>query len=292
MIRSEPIIQILVWELIILMWCDGHLICQSVFNMSCKIENEWTLLQRNAKSSVYLSDSQMMKVYNPIYLRDAFHEIRMHRLMSHCSDINDYLFVRTVSNTIGIVFPKASGDVMDLFQHQPLWHQENTLFVDLMLVALRATVSMHQKGLYHNDMSMENILYFMDDGKIKFRVCDLGLSQTRDDYLPFFGGKKAYAPPRYKRKFGQDVDAWCCGILFLSIILKSNPWSSLSSLTRELKKLQCKIDELIMFYIVRYNQTKIDNILAFNIVWGLLSTKKGNGTQKMIYTTNFLTSLL
>ncbi|KAK5459433.1 hypothetical protein LTS15_003561 [Exophiala xenobiotica] len=115
---------------------------------------------------------------------------------------------------------------------------------------LRGVKYLHEHGIAHRDIKLENIL-MTDDGHIK--ITDFGVSEVfcgdhpgiassrglcghgmRESRLstPGICGSKPYISPEV---LAQDreydpikLDAWACGILFMTMILAGNPWQSAS----------------------------------------------------------------
>ncbi|KAI9251791.1 kinase-like domain-containing protein, partial [Phascolomyces articulosus] len=116
---------------------------------------------------------------------------------------------------------------------------EQEMVVQTFSQILEAMDYMHQQGVYHRDLKLENILLKtseIDDNLIECKVADFGLA-TRERYNMEFGcGSTSYlAPEHFENEDQQDneqalvydaaaSDIWSLGILLLALLFGRNPW--------------------------------------------------------------------
>lgn len=95
---------------------------------------------------------------------------------------------------------------------------------------LHALEYMHDIGIAHRDIKLENIL-LGEDGK-NVKLIDFGQSieykkNNKYKYTHDTCGTEGYFPPEYYRdsKYMPDkVDVWCCGMVLYNIVFDCVPW--------------------------------------------------------------------
>jgi len=101
---------------------------------------------------------------------------------------------------------------------------------------IEALVYLHDQGIYHRDIKLENVLLQMPDiaRDVKFKLADFGLA-TRQAYSNEYGcGSASYlAPEHFNPPIAQgydcaSADVWSTGIFMLAILFGRNPWQEAS----------------------------------------------------------------
>ncbi|CAO3657742.1 unnamed protein product [Umbelopsis ramanniana] len=101
---------------------------------------------------------------------------------------------------------------------------------------IEALVYLHDQGIYHRDIKLENVLLQMPDisRDFKFKLADFGLA-TRQAYSNEYGcGSASYlAPEHFNPPTAQgyacsSADVWSTGIFALAILFGRNPWQEAS----------------------------------------------------------------
>lgn len=93
----------------------------------------------------------------------------------------------------GIEYPRADGSLKDAFNHEYEKGVDISLILDDMIQAARGLQIMHDSGLLHRDLKLENLLKFCDDRRRDIRVSD-----------PHHGGG---TPPYMAPELFRGVDA-------------------------------------------------------------------------------------
>lgn len=132
--------------------------------------------------------------------------------------------ITTVEKDSYLVIEKADCDLLD-FIHRPLADEQTLL--RLVGDVLRAVSHMHDEGVAHLDIKLENILVFNASDGATLKLCDMGCSaRVGDRRLRWgaFGSKPYMAPetesypsaPPQKDDLLKAVDAWACGIVIFA----------------------------------------------------------------------------
>jgi serine/threonine protein kinase len=121
--------------------------------------------------------------------------------------------------------------------------RDQSVVKDFFIQILGAVEHMHQQGVYHRDIKLENILLQQIEGdndidQLVCKVADFGLA-TRERYSMEFGcGSTSYlAPEHFVTSDATDLlpydaaasDTWSLGILLLALMFGRNPWQESSA---------------------------------------------------------------
>lgn len=122
----------------------------------------------------------------------------------------------------------------DLFEYVVNNDRDETTIKTIFLQILNAVEYLHDHGVYHRDIKLENILIQQD--QLVCKVADFGLA-TRDRYSSEFGcGSTTYLGPEHFDDDDDDEqgyyepydtaksDIWSLGILLLGLLFGQNPW--------------------------------------------------------------------
>lgn len=125
-----------------------------------------------------------------------------------------------------------AGDLFDFVIQDSTTLRDELLVKKFFTQILDAVQYMHQQGVYHRDLKLENILLQSQDDdtdKLDCKVADFGLA-TRERYSTEFGyGSPSYLAPEHFDNNQPYYDAaasdvWSLGILLLALMFGRNPW--------------------------------------------------------------------
>eukprot|EP00930_Biecheleria_cincta_P084750 TRINITY_DN74199_c0_g1_i1.p1 TRINITY_DN74199_c0_g1~~TRINITY_DN74199_c0_g1_i1.p1 ORF type:complete len:467 (-),score=68.49 TRINITY_DN74199_c0_g1_i1:26-1426(-) len=90
---------------------------------------------------------------------------------------------------------------------------------------------LHDFGIVHRDLSMENILISKDarDGTFKIHIIDFSMASTSRNFRNCVRGKASYQAPELHSDVGYDAyvsDAFSVGVTLYAVLLKDYPWLS------------------------------------------------------------------
>jgi serine/threonine protein kinase len=93
---------------------------------------------------------------------------------------------------------------------------------------LKALQCLHERGLAHRDLKLENVLVFSDS---VIKLADLGLSRPapRDGLMTTICGSIHYMAPEILQAIpydGMKADIWSFGIIVFAMCLNQLPWTS------------------------------------------------------------------
>ncbi|KAI8139843.1 kinase-like domain-containing protein [Fennellomyces sp. T-0311] len=134
------------------------------------------------------------------------------------------------------------GDLFDfVVRDDPL--KDEPLVKTMFLQILDAIEHMHQKGVYHRDIKLENILLksMDDDDDMVCKVADFGLATRERLSMEFGCGSSTYLAPEHfddeDHSTGEMIpydaamsDVWSLGILLIALLFGRNPWQEATSL--------------------------------------------------------------
>ncbi|KAI8882021.1 kinase-like protein [Backusella circina FSU 941] len=152
------------------------------------------------------------------------HLLKLHRVIQD----NDYIYM--------VMELCDGGDLFDYVANgEPV---SESSIKKLFSQILDAVQSMHNNGVYHRDIKLENILLVSDEDEddMNCKVADFGLA-TRERYSTEFGcGSTSYLAPEHFDDEESDIvpydsaasDIWSLGILLLGMMFGRNPWSEAS----------------------------------------------------------------
>ena len=153
-------------------------------------------------------------------------EIHHHRQLHHPHVTQMYEVIATESY-IWIVSELCSGgELFDyLAEKNPARLDEDetrVLFGQLCL----AVHYLHEKGIVHRDLKLENILL---DERCRVKLGDFGFTREyeRGTYLETFCGTTGYASPEMlmgKKYMGPEVDIWSMGIILYCLLTGTLPF--------------------------------------------------------------------
>ena len=111
------------------------------------------------------------------------------------------------------------GDLNDY-----LVNNETTLTerISFMFDMTRGVHYLHTQNIVHRDLKPENILLTKQNGDIRCKVSDFGISKikmTKYDKFSTFIGSQAYMAPEItgNREYGSEVDVYALGMLFFAV---------------------------------------------------------------------------
>ena len=135
---------------------------------------------------------------------------------------------------------KPSGRVLDELTYITMEYVDGGLFFDFVQSMgamgedagrfflhqlLNSLEYMHNKGIVHRDLKLENILY---DEELNLKICDFGFSEHKNiDKLRDYVGTKTYMAPEIKQGKtykGTEIDIFSVGVVLFAIVHGTFPF--------------------------------------------------------------------
>jgi len=124
--------------------------------------------------------------------------------------------------------------VMELLTGGDLWSRAPYTEKDAARVMgqlMSAVTYMHDHGIFHRDLKLENVMFETEAPDSDIKVIDFGLSVkfTLDDKRPWttrVGTAYAMSPGVIKRQYSEKADSWACGVIAFALIANKAPFVS------------------------------------------------------------------
>lgn len=176
------------------------------------------------------------------------------REIQHCTHLSH----RNICSTIGVVherpFKKLTprkdqrGDLAYLlFETAPhdledflkkYWFPQKPI-VDMILQICDGLEYLHNLGLMHRDMKLNNILVFVEDGKLVYKLADFGsikpISRSGSESPRDITHVEYRAPEQLRERddYGSEIDVWALGCLMFEILTGFTPFCYMGEVVDE-----------------------------------------------------------
>jgi len=148
-----------------------------------------------------------------------------------CPYVSDFVGLYRDDSTTYFVSSLATAG--DLYRWQPTLTpgpiREKTL-QPIMCQAFEAVRWLHDHGIAHRDISLENILLTRDgDGQTSVRICDFAMSTLHRQCHGKVRGKPVYRAPELYKRGPHDTfhaDNFALGVTAFSAAVRDYPWQS------------------------------------------------------------------
>jgi len=108
--------------------------------------------------------------------------------------------------------------------------KRESAFMPIVLEFFSALKHLHDMGIVHRDISLENVLRAkMDDGKVTIKIIDYGMASTGRTFRNCPRGKASYEAPDMQADGEYDAflsDTFAAGVVVYAMFVKDYPWLS------------------------------------------------------------------
>lgn len=249
--------------------------CQDYINLSSNFVNRLTKYPQ-LSNNVYLYGNTICKVvYNKN--TDIYRKI-------YNNKIKNILLPKLIYRN---KHKKIYIEIYDYYEQGDLFNliTENTLSIeqkiDIFIKILEIIKNLHNIGLTHRDIKLENFVYYKENNKIIPVLIDLEYVDLYYKNTNFRGGTLMYVAPEYFSKYTSNInykstDIWALGILLYNIIFSEPLWYSADYIKDSEYFIyhnyfiQNKIDEYLTLYIDNRNipdeiSKKIKHTLKYSL---------------------------
>ena len=249
--------------------------CANYINFTSNFVNKLTQYPQ-LSNNVYLYENRICKIvynnnteiYRTIY-NNKIKNILLPKLIYRNKHKNVYLEFYDYYK---------DGDIFNLVVENTLSIEQK---INIFTQILEIIKNLHNIGLTHRDIKLENFVYYKENNKIIPILIDLEYVDLYYQNTHFRGGTLMYIAPEYfteyrSNKNYKSIDIWALGILLYTLIFSAPPWYSADHIKSteyfiyHNYFIQNKIDEYFTLYIDNINisneiSTKIKYILKYSL---------------------------
>lgn len=121
------------------------------------------------------------------------------------------------------------GELHDSLRKRGCFSEDETATIVTQL--LEALSYMHERGIVHCDLKLENVLLEGSDSD-QVRIIDFGLAARLDGSTPLSherGTRQYMAPEVFYHSYNQSADMWSLGVMVFMMLTGASPWQGTSN---------------------------------------------------------------
>ncbi|XP_070492221.1 uncharacterized protein [Chironomus tepperi] len=134
--------------------------------------------------------------------------------------------VQETVNKFILVLELIPENLCDFVRNYKRGKLEESLARELFRQITSAVAYIHEKGIIHRDIKLENIL--IDTNQYKVKLTDFGLSEEWDkkNRLTTICGSPEYSSPEIHegKPYGNEVDVWALGVVLFAMVVGRLPF--------------------------------------------------------------------
>lgn len=196
------------------------------------------------KVAIKIIDTRKLKEE---YMRNNLHrEARILGQLRHPNIIRLYETLKAATLYCVCMEYAAGGELFSFIKIHPESRLPEDRARPFVRQILSAVHYLHERGVAHRDLKMENIM--LDEKKKNIKIVDFGLSNTfsKDNLMKTHCGSPEYAAPELfnpSEKYGPEIDIWSLGIIFYAMLVGKLPFTTPSSDQFRRRELQQQIEK-------------------------------------------------
>lgn len=177
------------------------------------------------------------------------HELLMFKtLAGHPNVIQIYEVFENRKYFFFVMEYASGGDLLHLMKKKGRLSesQARNIFVQL----IRGLKFIHSKRILHRDIKLDNVLLTDNDGELKAKICDFGVSRNVGDgeVINEQCGTPAYIAPEIIKKKGYKdfgADIWSLGVLLYAMVMGAMPFKAndIDGLHQKIKDRDCDMSD-------------------------------------------------
>lgn len=152
-------------------------------------------------------------------------EVNILKQLHHPRITESYHTYQDECHVVMVMEYMSGGDMFSAMENKDYTHHDLFLFT---LSFIETLEYIHNKGIIHRDLKLENIMLTRSGDISSFKIIDFGLSVFNNDTdrLHEFIGTLGYTPPEIYLGYTQTkaVDYWMFGIILYALMTQSIPF--------------------------------------------------------------------
>ena len=177
----------------------------------------------DSKRNYAIKTIPMEKLVGDIYLLKR--ELEILRLMDHPNLVKFYDFY-SLNPYIHIVMEFCSGgSLFNKLMKEKVFSEEYTRTV--MFQVLGAVSHLHDRGICHRDLRLENFMIVNRMNQDKVKLIDFGLAKmfSSSELKTKVGQYHYVAPEIFSKAYSPQVDSWSCGVMMYMMLTGEPPFN-------------------------------------------------------------------
>ncbi|AOT85461.1 pk1 [Cyclophragma undans nucleopolyhedrovirus] len=170
-----------------------------------------SILSHRPTRKLYLQKTISLNNFNA-------NEIRVHQLMNnHANFIKMYFYYASLNNHIIVMDYINCPDLFEFIQIKNVCELPDRQVSTIVAQLCSALNDLHKFGFVHNDIKLENVLYF--EALDRVYVCDYGLCKHENSRAVHDGTLEYFSPEKIrKHNYARSFDWYAVGVLTYKLL--------------------------------------------------------------------------
>lgn len=153
-------------------------------------------------------------------------EIDILKAIDHPNIVKFYEIYQDPTNLHIVMEYCSGGDLIDLLEEKSLSEEETKKIIKKALAAIK---HLHEKGIAHRDLKLENFLFADKTPDSEIKLIDFGLAKRYNVHKParlnsFVGTPFYVAPEIFEGPYNEKCDEWSLGVMMYILLCNRPPF--------------------------------------------------------------------